>query len=179
MLRHGFRAKGARVQLKLESVEREVVADLLAQLQALVTGPEPDEGQDPLAAQVGIADSAERPSDPALLRLFPDAYREDDAAATDFRRFTEATLRRQKADNARIARETLSGDGSTISMTPAEAQAWMLALNDLRLTIGTQLGVTQERPAGGGAESDMLYDWLTWLQSTCIDALTAVPPRLR
>ena len=179
MLRHGFRAKGARVQLKLEPLEREVAADLLAQLQDLVAGPQTPDAQDPLAAEVGIAASAERPADPALLRLFPDAYREDDEAAGDFRRFTEASLRRQKADNARTARQTLDRQDSTITMTPEEARAWMLALNDLRLTLGTRLGVTQERPTGSGAQPDMLYDWLTWLQSTCIDALASFGTGLR
>ena len=43
-----------------------------------------------------IDPDAERPDDPALARLLPDAYADDDEASAEFRRFTERTLRETK-----------------------------------------------------------------------------------
>ena len=51
----------------------------------------------------------------------------------------------------------------------------MQSLNDLRLTVGTRLGVTEDwSEAAAEDPSSALYDWLTWLQSTCIDAMESV-----
>ena len=41
----------------------------------------------------GFGDDPSRPTDPVVLRLFPDGYRDDDEAADEFRRFTERSLR--------------------------------------------------------------------------------------
>ena len=52
--------------------------------------------------------AAPTPDDPALARLLPDAYADDEEAAAEFRRFTERDLRDAKARDARtrsIARE--------------------------------------------------------------------------
>jgi hypothetical protein len=126
---------------------------------------------DPLAAAVGIAATAEPPQDPALLRLLPDAYLDDQASADDFRRFTELDLRQQKAANATLARRTLGrvADG-VLEVDPAEGRAWLLALTDLRLVLAVRFGIADP---GTQEERDppAVYDWLTWLQSTLVDAL--------
>lgn len=170
MLRRGFRASGSGVQLRLDRAEREVLADLLGQLVRFVAPEEAvSSADDPLLRLVGIAPEAQRPTDPALLRLLPDGYRDDEEAAGDFRRYTERDLREQKAANARTALRTLQGaeHGRPITMGLPEGQAWLVALNDLRLTLAVRLGVTDDEDA----ERDPLYDWLTWLQATLVDAL--------
>jgi hypothetical protein len=178
--RRGFAASGAKIGLGLRRMEREVLADLLEQFVGLIE-PEPrPEGQDPLARIVGIAQDAERPEDPALLRLLPDAYRDNEPAAQDFRRFTEHSLREQKAARARTALATLAeadGKGQVI-MNREEGEAWLLALNDVRLTMGTRLGITQEDEDDDERDRPVVYDWLTWLQSTLVDALMPKGSRL-
>ena len=64
----------------LDEIERGILADVVEQLVEFVT-PEDDPDADPLARMVGIDPDAERPDDPALARLFPDAYADDDEAA--------------------------------------------------------------------------------------------------
>lgn len=173
MRKRGFRSHGIQLELRLDDVERTVMGQLLDQLIELIE-PAPTTGsEDPLAAAVGIAEEANRPTDPALQRLFPDAYRDDEAAATDFRRYTETSLRTGKRATAQVAHSTLDWvDGKgVIRMSPEQGLAWLQSLNDLRLTVGTRLGVTQEWAEEPENPSAALYDWLTWLQSTCIDAM--------
>lgn len=168
-MRRGFRTGKDGLQLRIDDVEREVIADLFEQMAQFVAPEDAPQGQDPLARLVGIAPQADRPTDPALLRLLPDAYSDDPGAADDFRRFTEHGLREQKAANARLALATLqrTEDGQSIRMTVSEGQAWLTALNDLRLTLAVRLGITDD----DDEDRDPLYDWLTWLQATLVDAL--------
>ena len=174
MSRRGFRVSSKAIELRLDDIEREVLADLLGQLIDLIAPePQPTE-QDPLAQLVGIAEHAPRPVDPAVLRLLPDAYRDDDSASADFRRFTEQSLREEKVARARTALDTLDRvtGKQRIVMTRDEGQAWLLALNDLRLAMGTRLGLTQEdADEEATGERPVVYDWLTWLQSTLVDVL--------
>jgi hypothetical protein len=175
VLRRGFTKRRNGVELRLDDVERTVLADLLDQLHRWIEPLGPTATEDPLAQLAGIPAETERPDDAALLRLFPDAYRDDEEAAADFRRFTEAGLRRERAERARRAAATLSRVASNgrIPLDEDEAQDWLRTLNDLRLVMGTRLGVTEEPEDldAPDAERTVLYDWLTWLQSTLVDAL--------
>lgn len=179
MLRRGFRASGQSVELRLEAAERQVLANLLGQLVDLIEPGSVQEHDDPLARSVGIAAEAARPEDPAVLRLLPDAYRDDEEASGDFRRFTEYSLRREKVDRARTALATIDRADARgrVTMTGAEGRAWLLALNDIRLAMGTRLGITDD--AGEDADRPVVYDWLTWLQSSLVDALVPRGSRLR
>ena len=46
-----------------------------------------------------LSDNTEVPEDPVLARLFPDAYREDQGASAEFRRYTEGGLREGSEDH--------------------------------------------------------------------------------
>ena len=52
---------------------------------------------------IGIDPFAVTPDDPALHRLFPDAYADDEDASAEFRRFTERSLRDGKLGRAWLA----------------------------------------------------------------------------
>jgi hypothetical protein len=172
---HGFYRKRKTVYLNLTEPERELLSDLLDQLIDLVR-PEPSsQPQDPLAAMVGISPDARKPSDPALARLFPDAY-EDADAATEFRRFTESDLRATKVANASRARACLSAAGP-VTLSRDDLMAWLQALNDLRLVLGTRIGVTEDADINFDALPEderglyLVYDWLTYHQDRLIAAL--------
>ena len=178
MLRHGFRRGGDGVVLRLTQEERAVLTDVVGQFVGLVA-PEPAVGGDPLADLVGIADEVQRPTDPALLRLFPDAYGDDDDASADFRRFTEHGLREQRVARAELVLADLAA-GEKVQMTAQRAQEWLLVLNDLRLVLGARLEITEDtpqevaelRPDDPRLPGLAMYDWLSWLQSTLLRALT-------
>lgn len=88
----------------LDEVEISILRSLAVQLLELVgPGDEAADGADPLAALFAEGPS-EPPADPALARLFPDAYGDDDKelreASSEFRRFTEIDLRARKREDA-------------------------------------------------------------------------------
>lgn len=181
---YGFRRSGGRFVLRADPTERTILADLVRQLVELVE-PHDDADADPLARMVGIDPDAERPDDPALARLFPDAY-DDDESASEFRRFTERSLRDAKVAHARTVLDGLEASGDKVVLNEAQAISWLGTLNDLRLTLGSRLGITDERddwemlPEGHPAALLFsLYDWLTFLQETLVHALSglsSVPP---
>jgi len=184
-VRRGFsRSRSGQIRLRLEPIEVTVLADLVAQLGELVAPDPPAPDADPLAAMVGIDDSAEESDDPALQRLFPAAYPDDDEAAAEFRRFTERSLREGKAANAAVVVAGLAGLGEgaeTLELTGEEARAWLGALNDLRLVLASRLGIDDDEGSWRGevgTDPDLarladVYDWLTWLQDGLVHAITS------
>ncbi|MFN8168149.1 MAG: DUF2017 domain-containing protein [Candidatus Nanopelagicales bacterium] len=181
---HGFRRSlGGRIVLRADVVERGILTDLVGQLVEFVA-PEDEPDADPLARLVGIDPDAERPDDPALARLFPDAYADDDEAAGEFRRFTERSLREAKLANAAVVLDALdrAGDKDKVALSDDEARAWLGTLNDLRLTLGSRLGIDEDSHelVASLAEDDPafavfhVYDWLTFLQETLVQALTGL-----
>jgi len=132
-----------------------------------------------LEAMFALSDSATPPDDPALARLLPDAYPDDPAAAGEFRRYTESGLRSGKVAAARTVLDTLPEDGGRVRLSADEAQAWLRSLNDIRLALGVRLEVTEDRDAmlerasqgGSQAAGLWIYDWLTLLQETLVEAL--------
>ncbi|MFB7369088.1 DUF2017 domain-containing protein [Streptomyces sp. NPDC056222] len=181
---------GGGAAVALDEVEISILRSLAVQLLELIgPGDEPVEGEDPLAALFAEGPS-EPPSDPALKRLFPDAYGDEDeelrAAAADFRRYTEKDLRARKREDALAVIRNLdalssSGEGGAIlKLTADESRSWLGALNDLRLTIGTRLEVTDEDESGELyrlPDTDprkpmvMAYLWLGALQESLVETL--------
>ena len=193
------RTRGGGVTASFHQVEIELMRSLVDQLVELVRGQprprDPEISDDPLAMAFGFGDDPSRPTDPVVLRLFPDGYRDDDEAADEFRRFTERSLREAKANNAATVLASLEAVGSTDSskedvskrekvrlrLDPAAAQAWLRTLTDLRLALGTRLGVEEgdeahwESLADGDPRRHIhdVYDWLGWVQETLVRALSA------
>ena len=123
----------------------------------------------------------EPPDDPALARLLPDGYRDDPQAAAELRRLTEASLRAAKIGQARRLLDDLPAGGGAVSLDEEAANAWLGALNDVRLALGTRLEITEDTdieavvradPNGEDAYRFAIYDWLTFLQDTLVLALS-------
>lgn len=178
----GFhRARGA-VAVHFEAAEAALLRKLFGELVELLDDGADDRadhgGDDPLASALGTLEPRSAPEDPAVARLFPDAYPDDEEAASEFRRYTESDLRAGKIDAARVAAESL-GDGGRLVLTAEQAQTWLTALNDLRLTIGTRLSVTEDHEEVFGALPDddpgkqlwYIYDWLSYLQQSLVETL--------
>jgi hypothetical protein len=164
------------VVVRLEAEESALVRALMEQLVSLL-GDTP--GEDGELASVGITENAVKPDDPVLARLFPDAYREDGEAAGEFRRYTEMGLRDGKREAARAVLSALKDPGADIVLDQEQAQAWLRALNDVRLALGTRLDIGEEwyEEAGQLDPRDprtpmyAAYDWLTMLQESLVRVL--------
>ena len=165
------------VRLRISPDEARLLSSMAELLLRIVEEPEQQDG---LAALVGISDSATRPADPVLARLFPDAYTDDSAAATDFRRYTENDLRRHKRENARRVAAAIPAEGGEITLDADDVQAWLKVLTDVRLSLGTRMGLETEedayamRAAASRDESlaaaAHIYEWLTYVQESLIQA---------
>jgi hypothetical protein len=155
-----FRATRRGLEIRLSDDERELLANLFAQLDELLDDGRPvsDDPFEELAALSGLAglgeggEAPETPDDPALARLLPDANRDDAEAAAEFRRLTEPGLRARKRAGARLAVEVLRREG-TPTLGDDETQTLLKALTDLRLVLGERLGLkTDEDAARLGAQ---------------------------
>lgn len=186
-----FSRRSGFVEATASADEVAVLAHTVRELLELLSGDSPAADADPLEAMVGLgpADTA-APSDPALHRLFPDAYRPEavaggdaEAAAREFRRYTEADLRAGKRANADVVLQTLLAAAQTgrIRLDRDQVDAWLGALNDVRLALGVRLGVddhTFERPLPDDQTPQRagleIFAWLGWLQESL---LQCVEPR--
>jgi len=145
---------------------------------------------DPLEAMLDFTGPTTAPDDPVLARLFPTAYRDDEEAAGEFRRFTETELRGGKADNAAMVIDTLEegglppqleGDALVIDveLDGPTAMGWMKCVTDLRLALASRLDITEgdEEYWQSLPDDDPrvhvhdIYDWLAFLQETLVRAV--------
>jgi hypothetical protein len=159
--------------------EKEVLLNLCEQIIELLA-ERTDHGQeDPLAAMVGITSHDSPPEDEVLHRLLPNAYA-DQEDASEFRRYTESTLRQKKQAHAISMRIHLkSADDGMVDLDHDSANAWLGALNDIRLALGVRLKVeknSQEELELLSPDDPLrgvyaVYTWLGWLQGTLLTAL--------
>ncbi|MFG2618244.1 DUF2017 domain-containing protein [Streptomyces sp. NPDC048507] len=190
-------ADGATAEL--DGIEVSILRSLAVQLLELIGPgePEPAPDADPLAVLFASDGPTEPPSDPALARLFPDAYGGPGAGpgddpeelrtrSSEFRRFTENDLRTRKREDALAVVRSLdalapAGDGAAeLELTGELRLRWLGALNDLRLTIAARLDITEDDESAvlfRLPDDDprkpmvMAYLWLGGLQETLIETL--------
>lgn len=165
---------GGKLTLKLDDAEHGVLCQLFEQMAELLTDSESETSSDPLAKMLNMSGSTQISEDPALARLFPDGYSDDEHASADFRRFTEQDLRAQKITALTSVRNALENWTGKSTVSAQQAQDWLKALNDLRLVLGTRLEITDEAEIDFDADEPgiHLYNYLTYLQGTLIDSLT-------
>jgi Domain of unknown function (DUF2017) len=156
-----------RIRLQLEPIEADLLRSLFGELSE--------------ALDADAVDS----DDPVWQRLHPAGYRDDDAAAAEFRRLTEPAL-----DTERVARlaqcladlEHGAVSGGLVEMDAEGGERWLKALNDLRLALGTRLGVTEDEllepspgrerePEPDAAPAHEVYVWLTAVQDSLVHAV--------
>lgn len=169
-----FRRRSGKVVARFTEAEAGVLRQVVGEVVDLLGGPAA--GKDDPFSGLGAEPAA--PEDPVLARLLPDGYREDPEAARELRRLTEGTLRGEKVRNARVVLGMLPAAGGTVALDDDEViDVWLRALNDVRLALGTRLGVSEEMDLAAEVESDpdssrayslVVYDWLGYLQDTLV-----------
>jgi hypothetical protein len=179
-IQHGFFRHGDNAYLaNFTEAEREVLVNLTEQIIELLAERVDHHNDDPLAAMVGITAHDTPPDDEVLLRLLPNAYA-DQVDSSEFRRYTESTLRQKKQAHALAMRMHLKAavDG-VVELDHDSANAWLGAMNDVRLALGVRLKVEENShqelellaPDDPMRGVYAVYSWLGWLQESLIDAL--------
>ena len=146
------------VLIELTTTERRLLATLLAQYDELV--------HDQL-------DDNDLADDPALARLFPNAYPDDEEAAAEFRRYTREGLVERKAANSGLISAALmeSSDEGRLTVARDDAEQWLPALTDLRLVLAERLGIHDDDDPLPDSELADVYQWLGELQWALVEAL--------
>jgi hypothetical protein len=145
------RARDGTWTLHLGADERQLLASLAGELDAMLEA---------------------RPDDPSLRRLHPTAYPEDDELEEGWQLLIGEelrTTRRAQLDVLRAAAERTELDDD-------EVQAWMQALNALRLVLGTRLDVSEDDPGpldpnDPEAAAYALYELLGYLLDRTVQSL--------
>lgn len=162
------------LRLRLDRDEAEVLEQLIGQLIELLqshsgTSLDPD----PLFASLEIGGTESLPDDPALARLFPNAFEADTDAAA-FRRVTEQGLVNRKLQDAIDVTSEL-GLSSRVTehdatvetdITKTSMPVWVRTLTALRLAIAARIGLKKDEDHVRLLGEDetrstiMVYDWL-------------------
>ena len=188
--RHG-RGERARYVATLDRPEASVLRGMLRQVHDMLAERAASSPVDELAALTGIRTGPSlAPSDPVLARLLPDFHRpehdpvadggepadgEDLSSALRSVREPELIEAKQEAIDAVLA--SLPESGGRVELTAPQAEAWLTAVNDLRLALGVALEVGEDMPDAlppDDPRSDHLpvYHWLTWLQDSLVTTLS-------
>ncbi len=189
----GFqRRRGGGAVATFSGFEADLLRSLASQLIELLRNEAavPSTDIDPFEALLDFSGPTTAPEDPVLARLFPPAYRDDDEAAGEFRRYTETQLRSGKADSAGALIDALDEAGLPgdveaglfidVELDPHEATAWLKTFTDMRLALATRLGIEDgddefwESLPDDDPRSHVhdIYDWLGFLQETLVRALS-------
>jgi hypothetical protein len=145
------RGRRGEIELRLSRDERTLLASLAAELRAELDGDT---------------------HDPSLRRLFPPAY-DDDADEQAYRELAGDSLLDGRRAALELMAETVDGE----RLSAEEADAWLRALNDLRLVLGTRLDVQEDtfasdlRPDDPNAPALAVYGWLSWQQEQLVAVL--------
>jgi hypothetical protein len=125
--------------------------------------------------------------DPVVGRLFPEVYPDRPEDSAEYRRYTEGDLKTSKIDQAGAILAALpSTGGGEVRLDGESAEAWLRALNDVRLALGVRLDIADETSLESELDDAVLrdptsvrvyqlsvYAYLGYLQESLLEALTA------
>lgn len=179
---------GSGLRLLLEIDEAAMLDQLITQLTQLLqshssTALDPD----PFFASLEIGGTDEAPEDPALARLFPDAYAGSDEAA-DFRRVTEQGLLNRKLQDAMEVMSALGlgggipGDGMPIEVDLSHdtLPAWVRTVTALRLALAARNGLDTPQDHARHIDNEkthgtvLVFDWLAAILESVLAIMMAV-----
>ena len=143
------RVRDGTFQLRINDDERDLIASLAGQLRDLLLSDETD----------------------GLQRLFPPGYANDPDRDQEYQQLTHDELLTKRLASVDIVEQTVT----ETSLTEAQINAWMGAVNDLRLVLGTRLDVTEEMDDialdDPRAPAFAVYHYLTHLLAEIVNAL--------
>jgi hypothetical protein len=182
-----WRRRSGGITGKLDRAEKTMLAHLLTQVSEMLAGRAAESPDDELSTMTGISTGpSTAPADPSLARLLPDFHRLDadsvdradlENSAAALRSLHEPRIVEEKQGNITFVLGMLKESGSEIALSDSQAEAWLAAVNDVRLVLGSRLEVTEDPPErlprGHSRAGELtLYHWLTFCQDSLVGALS-------
>jgi len=156
--------------IRLEADEREVLATIISQLDALI-----DDAQN--GTETGI-----------VSRLFPPAFTHHEAEHEELEAEYQRLMREELITSRRTSITTVmttfdSAKGGSIVMNQGELTSFLQTLNALRVTLASVLGIVDDDSASiADDQSDAspehhLYMWSGWMLEWIVSSLTETLPQ--
>jgi hypothetical protein len=187
-------ADGLRFRSAMDSHEATLLKNLVGSMIGMLDERESSSPADELEQITGIkTGNAERPDSAALQRLLPDFSKPDDALPRDertpattpatteslnaaLRSLHEPDIIEAKRAAAQQLLDTVPENGGRFELTEEAANAWIAAVNDVRLALGTMLDIRPDGPEQLPDDHPLaphldVYQWLTVLQEYLVLAL--------
>ena len=177
-------ADGPRFRSALDFHEAALLKNLVGSMIGLLDERESSSPPDELEQITGMkTGNAERPDNATMQRLLPDFSNPDNASpeTTDslnaaLRSLHEPAIIEAKRVAAQQLLDTIPDDGGRFELTENAANAWVAAVNDLRLALGTMLDIRPDGPDRLPDDHPLaphfdVYQWLTVLQEYLVLAL--------
>ncbi len=176
---------GDTLTTKIDRQEAAVLRGLVTQIDDMLRSRQSEAPQDELAELTGMRTGpSTAPDDPIMLRLLPDYHRLDNEDATTEAEDSAAALRSlhepelldHKTGVAAVLLDTCPPGGGLVKVSLEQAEAWLSALNDVRLALGTTLSVSEDMPDDLPDDDPRaphlgVYHWLTWMQESLVTAI--------
>jgi hypothetical protein len=142
------RTRDGTFQLRIGDDERDLLASLAGQLRELLVGEETD----------------------GLERLFPPGYANDPEREQEYQQLTHDELLTKRLASVDVLEQTVN----ETKLDEDQLNAWMGAVNDLRLVLGTRLDVTEDMDIeldDPRAPAFAVYQYLTHVLAEIVNAL--------
>jgi hypothetical protein len=145
------RTRRGDYELHIPQVEREILRTLPGELRKVLSS-----------------------ADPARSRLFPPAYGDDTERNEEFEQLVGDDLMAQRMGSIEVMEATIDAQ----RVDEDQLLAWLGAINDLRLVLGTRLDVTEDDPievpdTDPRVGAYALYYYLGWLEEQVVAELAA------
>lgn len=173
-------ADGPRFRSALAAHEAALLQSLATSLVGMLDERESAAPADELEEITGMrTGNSTPPDDDTLKRLLPDFYRQQtehpagsgtaESLNSALRSLHEPAIIEAKREAAQRLLDTLPHDGGKFELAEPDAHAWAATVNDMRLALGTMLGISPDGPDDLPPDHPMVghldvYQWLTVLQ---------------
>ncbi|WP_293307102.1 DUF2017 domain-containing protein [Mycolicibacterium sp.] len=182
-------ADGVRFVTTMDPHELVLLRNMAGSMQEMLDDRQSFAPSDPLEQITGIrTGNTAPPADGTLRRLLPDFVSAESAGSDPggtngaLRSLHEPQIIDAKIAAAQRLLDTLPGDGGKVELSEDDANAWITAVNDMRLTLGGLLDIGPDTPDELPEDHPMaqhldVYHWLTFLQECLVLGLMGKPIR--